>query len=132
MGSKTSSYVSTSEQVDNSNQQALGAARGDGNIVTVTDNDAIKDAFAFANYNSDGTVKSLGDVIGVFGSLANKAFESASNSTSDALKAASNSSNTLNNAIASATTKLQNSGIDPQMLLLAGAALLGFIIFKKG
>lgn len=132
MGSKTSSYVSTNEEIDNSNIQALGAARGDGNTVTVTDNEAIKDAFAFANYNTDGTSKTLGDVIGVFGSLANKAFESASTSTSDALKAASSSAGTLNSAIASATTKLQNNGIDPQMLLLVGAALLGFIIFKKG
>lgn len=130
--SSTSSSTTNNEFLDNSNIQALGAARGDNNTVTVTDNDAIKDAFAFAQTNSDGTIKSLGDVLGTFGSLANKAFESASKTTSDALNLSKNSTSSLNDAISNATTKLQNNGIEPQLLIFAALGLVGVILFKKG
>lgn len=131
MGSKSSNYVSTVETVDNSAINGLASVRGDGNKVNVLDNDAIKDAFAFANKNNDGTNKSLGDVIGVFGSLANKAFESSAKTTSDALKGITSTTGSLNSAITTATTKLQNSGIDPQVILLGVLALVGFMVFKK-
>lgn len=131
MSSKSSSSVVTTETVDNSAVNGLAGVRGDGNITNVTDNESIKDAFAFANKNSDGTAKSLGDVIGVFGSLANKAFDSAAKTTNDALKGVTGSTASLNSAITTAQTKLQNSGLDPQMIILGVLALVAVIAFKK-
>lgn len=129
--STTTAQTTNNEWLDNSNIQALGAARGDNNVVTVTDNEAIKEAFAFAKTNTDGTAKSLGDVLGTFGSLANEAFKNASKTTSDALNLSKNSTTSLNDAIATATTKLQNNGIDPQVLILAAMGLMTIILFKK-
>lgn len=135
MGSKTSSYVSTNEHLDNSQVQGVAAVRGDGNTVQLLDNDAIKNALAFANKTADGSAKSTGDLLNVFGSLADRVFGDAAKQSQDTIKRISESSNNVNNAVSSAFnsayTKAQNNGLDPQMIIFAVMALGALFIFKK-
>lgn len=149
MGSKSSVVTNVTETVDNSAIDAQAGVRGSNNITQILDggalekafaasnsalssnNDAIRQAFTFANHNADGTAKSFGDVMGIFGSLADKAFDNAARQSNNALSAVSSSTNSLNSAIQAAQTKLANSGIDPQMIVLGAMALVAFIVFRK-
>lgn len=133
--SSSSSSVTTNEHLDNSQVQGLAAVRGDGNTVQLLDNDAIKNALAFANRTADGNAKSTGDLLNVFGSLADKVFSNAAQQSQDTIKRMSESSNNVNNAVSSAFnaayTKAQNSGIDPQMIIFAVLGLGALFLFKK-
>ena len=135
MGSKTNTSISTSEHLDNSQVQGVAAVRGDGNTVQLLDNDAIKNALAFANKTADGSAKSTGDLLNVFGSLADRVFGDAAKQSQDTIKRISESSNNVNNAVSSAFnsayTKAQNNGLDPQMIIFAVMALGALFIFKK-
>lgn len=147
MGKKNTNITQIEETVDNSAQNGgVSAVRGDGNVTNVLDADAIasafsfsdaatktalntnssalKEAFSFANNNNTG-------LIGLFGDLANKAFDNANKQTNAALNTVSNSTSTLNSAIQTAQTKLQNNGIDPQKLIFGALLLTAFIVFRS-
>lgn len=132
MASKSTSIVNTNEQLDNSQVQGVNALRGDGNTFQVLDGDAIKNALAFASKTADGQAKSTGDLLSVFGSLVDKAFNNAASQSQETIKRLSESTNNVNNAVTSAYAKAQNLGIDPQFLVM-GVMGLGvlFIFFKK-
>lgn len=160
MGSKTNTSISTSEQLDNSQVQGVNAIRGDANTLQLLDGDAIKQAFAFGNQNSEGQAKSIGDTLKTFGTLADKtlknAFESGQEAlgfaskasdksygfstdvfksfvdgTKDAQRRLAESGNTANSAVMSAYSRAQNNGLDPQTLMLGALALGALFIFKK-
>lgn len=146
---KSSVVTQVTETVDNSAINGLAGVRGNNNITQVLDADAISgalgfasknadvqskalnDAFAFGKANADTSSKAFGDVMGIFGGLANKAFDSAAKQTSNAMSAVTEGTTKLNSAISTAQTKLANSGIDPQVIVIASLVLAGVIVFVK-
>jgi hypothetical protein len=142
MGSKSSSYVSTVENVDNSSTNGLATTRGDGNSVNILDNGAIEKVFQFADRTSEGQAKSIGDVLNTFTTLASKTLDGAYKSGQAAVDAVnqnadttakrlSETTNGLNNAISNAYNSAQNNGYDPQKIVVGVFLLVAFIMYKK-
>jgi len=132
MGSKSSSVYQTWESNDASQVQGLNAVRGDGNTVTVTDADAIKESMLFATRNADGTAKTLADVLGMVGTVASDAFKFAGDSSQKTLTTLAENGARSMSATADAYARAQNSGMKPETVLMIIAGIAGvFLIVRK-
>jgi ATP phosphoribosyltransferase regulatory subunit HisZ len=104
---------------------------GDKNAITLTDNEAIKNSLLFATKNSDGTQKTLSDLIGATNNLAAKALDSATKQSGTALETLAVTGARSANDIAAAYDKASNNGINIMQLALLAAAVAA-VAFLSG
>lgn len=125
-------------QIHNENQQGLSNTLGDGNTTTVNtlDGDAIKESLQFAGRNSDGTFKSVGDVLGTIGTFASEVIKNQQKQSDATLSALTqttkDATGNVKNAYSDAYTRAENNGLKPETILIIVAGLAAIAFIFKG
>lgn len=132
MGSKSSSTVVTTTQNEQDTIQGLSAVKGDGNTVSILDAGAIKDALAFGAAVNDQNGLNIGRLLSTVDNTVGQVLGTVAQNSADTVKAMQSGMSGTAAAINSAYTKSQNSGIDPQMVLLGVGALAVLAYILKG
>lgn len=135
MGSKSS--YSTYEVNDASQVQGLAAVRGDGNTVSVLDGDAIKQAFASADRNSEGLFATIADITRASSEAWTKYMDAAAGQNDKVLGYLNNASATSAEqtrqslaAVAGAVDSA-NMQMKPQNVLLIVAVLVVVVVIAR-
>lgn len=132
MSSKSYSTVTTTTTNEQDQIQGLNASKvnGDGNTVSMLDGDAIKNALAFGAAVNDQSGVNIGRLLNTVDTTVGQVLGTIAKNSQDTVAAMQSGLSGTAAAINTAYSKSNNSGIDPQMVLLGLGALavLGWIL----
>lgn len=130
--SKSSTTYNQTEANDSSQVLGLAAVKGDRNITQILDADAIKESYAYAAKVGDNTSNNISSLLNTVENVAGKALSTANENSSKTISALQSGLSQASGSIQTAYAKAQNSGIDPQTIMLGLAALTAAVfIFRK-
>jgi len=132
-GNKSSSVTNNTENNDASTLQAITGVRneGDGNTITVTDGEAVKNALIYAQHNADGSFKTTSDLLNITGTIVDSLLKGGRETTQEALKAVSEGRNQAIEATGNAYAAAQNAGVNPKALVIVVAAIVAIFMLKR-